>query len=118
MWVGLPVVIGALMSLISGGNGPAPKAHVLWVDQDQSLVSRLAASAARQGQVAQFLEVETVDDVVTARRRMDAGDASALLIIPKGFQDGVLREQPTTLTLVTNPSQQILPLIVEEGLKI
>jgi len=118
MWIGLPFVIGALMSLISGGEGPAPKAHLLLVDQDQTLVSRLAANASRQGQLAQLLDVETIDDLAIARSRMDKGDASALLIIPKGFQDGVLREQPTRLDLVTNPSQRILPAIVEEMLKI
>ena len=35
-----------------------------------------------------------------------------------GFSDAVLREQPTTLLLLTNPAQRILPRIVEEGLAI
>jgi ABC-type multidrug transport system permease subunit len=117
MWMGLPIVIGGLMSLLGGDSGPAAKGRVLLVDLDQTFVSRLVAQAGRAGPVAEFLEIETVAEDV-GRRRIDAGEANALLILPKGFQEGLLREQPTTLTLLKNPSQRILPGIVEEGLKI
>ncbi len=116
IWIGLPAIIGALMSLVGGGNGPAPKARLLLVDLDQTFVSGLVGQAGRQGQIAEFLEIESVAEDV-GRRRMDEGDASAMLLIPPGFQDGVLREQPTELTLVTNPAQRILPGILEEGLR-
>ena len=85
MWMGLPIVIGALMSLISGGNGPAPKAHLLVVDEDQSLLSRLMIGGSRQGQLAEFLDVEIVT-AEAGRVKIDKGDASALLTIPKGFR--------------------------------
>jgi ABC-type multidrug transport system permease subunit len=117
MWIGLPVVIGVLMSLVGGDNGPAPKARVLLVDLDQTFVSRLVEMAGRSSQAAEFLDLESVTEEA-GRQRMDAGEASALLILPKGFQDGVLREQPTTLTLVKNPSQRIMPAMIEEALKI
>jgi ABC-type multidrug transport system permease subunit len=115
MWMGLPIVIGGLLSLISG-NGPMPKARLLIVDEDQSFVSRLVIGGSRQGRLAEFLDV----DVVTAdagRAKIDKGDASALLTIPKGFQESVLREQPATLALVKNPAERVLPVIIEEGLK-
>ncbi|HET9272107.1 MAG TPA: ABC transporter permease, partial [Vicinamibacterales bacterium] len=116
MWLGLPVVIGTLMALIGGSGGGPPKARVLLVDLDQTFVSRLVGMAGGSSQLAEFLEIETVTEE-EGRRRIDAGDANALLILPKGFQDGVLREQPTELSLVKNPSQRILPGIVEEGLR-
>lgn len=116
MWLGLPVVIGSLMALIGGSNGGPPKARVLLVDLDQTFVSRLVGMAGGSSQLAEFLEIETVSEE-DGRRRIDAGDANVLLILPKGFQEGVLREQPTELTLIKNPSQRILPGIVEEGLK-
>lgn len=47
---------------------------------------------------------------------MDAGEASGLLIIPDGFGEDVLVRNPTTLILVKNPSQRILPGILEETL--
>lgn len=116
MWMGLPIVIGGLMNLIGGGDGPAPKAHVLIADEDATLLSRLVTRAGGQSPAGQFLEMEEVT-AEEGRRQMDAGKATALLIIPKGFQDAVLRERPSTLTLFTNPSQRILPGIIEEGLK-
>jgi ABC-type multidrug transport system permease subunit len=116
MWMGLPVVIGALMSLLSSGNGPVLKAHLLVVDEDQSFLSGLVLSGSRQGKLGEMLDVELVK-VAEGRTKIDAGDASALFTIPKGFQDGIMREQPVTLALVTNPAQRILPGIIEEGLK-
>ncbi|HKW01516.1 MAG TPA: ABC transporter permease [Vicinamibacterales bacterium] len=116
MWLGLPIVIGGLMSLINGGNGPVPKAHLMVVDEDQSLVSQLMIGGSRQGRLAEFLDVELVTADV-GRARIDKGDGTALLTIPKGFQDSVLREQPATLALVKNPAERILPVIIEEGLK-
>ncbi|HYN06433.1 MAG TPA: ABC transporter permease [Vicinamibacterales bacterium] len=116
VWIGLPIVFGGLMSLVIDDGGPAPKAHVLVVDEDRTLLSGLVTGAGRQGQLGQFLEIETVP-ALDGHARIQAGKASALLMIPKGFQDGVLREQPTELTLVTNPAQRILPRIIEEGLR-
>jgi ABC-type multidrug transport system permease subunit len=116
MWLGLPVVIGTLMALIGGSDGGAPKARVLLVDLDQTLISRLVGMAGGSSQLAEFLEIETVTEE-DGRRRIDAGEANALLILPKGFQEGVLREKPTELTLIKNPSQRILPGIVEEGMR-
>ncbi len=116
MWIGLPVVIGLLMSLLSSGNGPVLKAHLLLVDLDQSFLSRLIASGGGQGQLGEMLQIETMN-ATDGRKKIDAGEASALLTIPQGFQDDVLQDRPVTLALVTNPAQRILPGIIEEALK-
>jgi len=116
MWMGLPIVIGGLLSLINGGNGPTPKADLLVVDEDQSFVSRMMIGGSGQGRLAEFLNVEVVTADV-GRARIDKADGTALLTIPKGFQESVLREQPATLALVKNPAERILPVIIEEGLK-
>lgn len=105
------------MSLVIGDSGPAPKAHLLVVDEDRSFLSGLVGAAGRQGQLGQFLQIEELS-AADADTKIQAGKASAMLVIPKGFQDGVLREQPTALTLVTNPAQRILPRIIEDGLRI
>jgi ABC-type multidrug transport system permease subunit len=117
IWLGLPIVFGVLMNAVSGGsNGPTPKAKLLIADLDQTTVSGLVAAAGRQGPLAQSLEIESVT-TSDGEQRMAAGKATALLIIPKGFQDGILNEQPTQLTLVTNPAERILPRVIEEGLQ-
>jgi ABC-type multidrug transport system permease subunit len=117
MWLGLPVVIGVLMGLIGGSGGTPPKARLLLVDLDQTFVSRLVGMAGGSSQLAEFVEMETVTEQ-EGRRRIDDGGANALLILPKGFQEGVLREQPAQLTLIKNPSQRIMPGIIEEGIQI
>ena len=53
-------------------------------------------------------------DAITGRAILEKGEASALLVIPKGFTRDVLDEVPTTLTLVRNPSEGILPEIAEQ----
>ncbi len=117
IWMGMPVVIGVILSLIGGAQGAPPKARLLLVDLDQTFVSRLVGMAGSSSQLGEFIDIETVTEDV-GRRKINDGDANALLILPKGLQDGFLREQPTTLTLIKNPSQRIMPGIIEEGLKI
>jgi ABC-type multidrug transport system permease subunit len=114
LWLAIPLFVGGLMSLIfGGGNGAPPRARVLLVDEDASLMGRLLTGAAG-GDQASFLDIEPVsrDD---GQARMDAGEAAALVVIPAGFTEAVLNERPTTITLVRNPSQRILPGIVQTG---
>lgn len=118
LWLGIPLIIGALMVMVSGGrSGPKPQAHVLVVDQDQSMLSGLLVGALSQDAAGGIMRAESVslDDGL---RRIEKGGASALLIIPDGFAEAVFLEEPSTLQLVTNPAQRILPGIVEEGLSV
>lgn len=112
IWLGIPLMLGGLMSVLASGGGPVPKAHVLLVDEDQSFLSSLIANAGGEGR-ADFLDIERVDTEAEGRRRIDAGDASALLVVPKGFAAAVIDGTPVTLRLVKNPSERILPGIVQ-----
>lgn len=118
IWLGIPLMIGFLFTLLfGGGGGPKPMAHVLVVDEDDSFVSGLLLRALDEENTQGFVKGE----VVTAeegRLRIDDGEATALLTIPAGFSDAILLEEPLALPLVTNPAQRILPLIVEEGLQV
>lgn len=112
IWLGIPLLLGGLMSLLASG-GSVPKAHVLLVDEDQSFLSQMIANAGGEGR-ADFLDIEQVETEAEGRRRIDAGDASALLIVPRGFGAAVIDGTPVaTLRLVKNPSQRILPNIVQ-----
>jgi ABC-type Na+ efflux pump permease subunit len=57
-------------------------------------------------------------DFETGRARLEADEASALLVIPPGFGEAVLRDRYVELDLLTNPAQRILPSIVTEMLGI
>ena len=114
MWIGIPLVLSGMLSLIAntGGNGP-PRAHVLVVDQDNTAISRLLPTAAQQGNSPIEIEPVMLDE---GRRRIDAGEATALLIVPRGFQDAVLGTGSAKLQLVTNPAQTLLPNLVQQML--
>ena len=117
LWLAIPAVLGGLMSSLGGGggDGPRPRARILLVDQDESFVTKLLAGAG-DSEDSPFV-FESVD-LDAGRERIDTGDGSALLVIPAGFTEALLREEPTTLELVTNPAQRILPGLAEEALAI
>lgn len=117
IWIGLPVLLGGLMSTISGDSGP-PRARILAVDRDDTVLSRglllIGGSGGGSGNAFEVEEV-TLDE---GRRRIDEGDGTALLVVPQGFQRSILEGTPATIELVTNPAERILPGIVEEALDI
>lgn len=117
--VGIPLAIGLVLTLVSGGPGGGTKieATLLVADHDGSFLSRAVTAAFGQGRLAELVRVEPVEEAA-GRARMARGRASALLIIREGFGGAVLREEPDTLTLITNPAQRILPGIIEETLSI
>ncbi len=114
LWAGIPLGIGLLMFLAFGRGGARPHGLILVDDRDGSFVSRLVSGAFDNGELSDLFDVERVDPQ-EGERRIEDGDASALLVIPAGFGQAVLAGTPTRLTLVENPSQQILPRIAEEA---
>ncbi len=118
LWLAIPLLVGGLTILGMGGSeGPTPKVHLLVADEDNSFGSRLLVGAFGQGHAGDIIQTEMVDRQ-TGRHRLDRGEASALLVIPEGFGKAVVAETPTKLLLITNPSQQVLPAIVEQLLSI
>lgn len=116
IWIGLPLLLGGLLSFISSGGGEAPpRARVLLVDQDNTALSALFPTAARQGNTPIDLEEVTLDE---GRRRIGAGEATALLVIPAGFQAAVIGTGSARLQLVTNPAERFLPAMVRQMLEV
>lgn len=115
--LGIPLVLVTLVTLVFGGGQATPQGRLLVADEDGTVLSQALTGAFSRGPLSKMLVLETTGRE-EGRRRMDRGDASALLIVPKGFQDAFLQNQPAQLSLVTNPAQEILPNIVEETLSI
>jgi len=117
VWLGLPLVIGGLILLANGSRGgAAPRASVLVASHDQGFLADLLVQAL-SSERAGLIEAERVDEP-DGRARLDRGEATALLVIPAGFSAAVWSETPTRLELVTNPSQRILPGLVEESVEL
>jgi ABC-type Na+ efflux pump permease subunit len=117
MWIAMPFILTGLMAVVFGRGNPAPQGKLLVDDRDKTLVSGFLSSAFSREPLNKMVLVEAIDSDA-GRKRLDAGDASALLVIPKGFSDAFLRRQPVTVTLWTNPSQRILPGIIKEALSL
>jgi len=118
-WLAIPLMIGVMITALTGGQGgPSLTARVLLVDEDDSFASRMLATALGQPTGDRKLIDVIPVDRSEGRRRIEAGEASALLVVPEGFGAAVLEERPMQLELVTNPAQRILPGIVEEYLKV
>lgn len=114
LWLGIPLMIGGLItSLFEGNNGAKPQGVLLIADLDNSLLSGLISGAYSQGQLGEMILVEKTS-VEEGESRINAGEASGFLVIPAGFSAAFLDAEPVTLELKTNPSQIILPGIITD----
>ncbi|MDH3435329.1 MAG: ABC transporter permease [Gammaproteobacteria bacterium] len=111
IWIAIPLMIGGLITALMSGQGVRPHGVLLMVDQDESFLSGFIAGAYSAGELGELISVEktTLDE---GTERVNAGEASGLLIIPKGFGAAFLDAESVTITLKTNPSQTILPGII------
>ena len=117
LYLGIPLVIGFMILLLIGGERPKPVAQLMVADEDKSVASGLFKTVLRSEQANEFIRM-TESDRTSGREVIDNGKASALLVIPAGFQDAVLRESPAQLQLVTNPAESIKPMILTVGLEV
>ena len=110
IWISIPLMIGALVTVLMRSD-VRPSGKLLLVDNDETFFSELVVGAYSAGELGGFLTVEktSFDDGLA---RVNAGDASGLLVIPEGFAAALFESEPVTLTLRTNPSQTILPGII------
>lgn len=118
LWLGIPFSILLVMNLAFGGrasSGPRPQGVILIADQDETLLSGAVSSAFSQGPLGEMFKPEKTTEP-DGRARMAKGEASALIIVPKGFQSAVLDNRPAVVRLVKNPSQSIMPEIAGQSL--
>jgi ABC-type multidrug transport system permease subunit len=121
IWMGIPLILALMLNVVFGGGGhtagPLPKGRLLVADEDNSFASGIVTGVFGREPLSDMVLVERVKRE-EGRERIDRGDAAAFLIIPKGLQDAFLRRQPFHLLLFTNPSERILPQIIEESLSL
>ncbi|MDJ0749035.1 MAG: ABC transporter permease [Woeseiaceae bacterium] len=113
IWLGIPFVIGGLITSMIDGGGGTPSGTLLIADEDDSFLSGAIVGAFSQDQLGDLIIVEPVS-TEAGESRINEGEASGFLTIPEGFQEAFLNETPVTLRLKTNPSQTILPGIIED----
>lgn len=118
MFLIIPLMMGGLFSLISGSSGqPKPVGTLLITDNDDSILSQLLIGGFGQGPMAEMFISKKVT-TSEGKKIMDEGEASVWLEIEKGFAQNFIDKKPTTIKLVKNPSQNILPQIAETAVNI
>jgi len=118
IWLAIPLVLAVLMNVVFGGGGnPAPQGVLLIADEDNTFASKVVAGVFHRDPLDKMLALERVQRG-EGRRRIDRGEASAFLIIPAGFAQAVNRGAAFRLQLFTNPSQSILPKLIEDTVSI
>jgi ABC-2 type transport system permease protein len=115
--LGIPLVLAVLMSLVFGRTPAAPHGRLLVADEDNSIASTRFLDGFRRDPLRTMVTIEKVTRD-TGRVRIDSGDGSAFLLIPKGLQQAFLMNLPYQLELYTNPSERILPQLIRETLSI
>ena len=116
----MPLFFALLMGLIfqpKEQKETAIRVNLLVEDRDESAVSRFILGAFGNKEMGDLFHVTTVDSGA-GRPMMDAGKASALLIIPEGLGESLLNQRPAWLTLIKNPSEAFAPKIAEETVEI
>ncbi|WP_068118697.1 ABC transporter permease [Tropicimonas marinistellae] len=114
IWIGVPLLVGSLLSAVMGGlDGDTPKVHLLISDEDGSFLSGALVDMLAREEFGDLLILEP-SATNSGLAMLDEGDATAMLVIPDGFQRAFLRSEPQALRLVVNPLQQILPEMAEE----
>ena len=113
LWAAIPLAVVLLMKLAFGGTAGMPAAQLVWVDQDDSLISQAMRMAFSQEQVSSLIETVNADSA-EAMEILRAGEASAVAIIPPKFGDDYLNAKHPRIELIKNPAQIVLPKIIEE----
>jgi ABC-2 type transport system permease protein len=115
--LGIPVVLAVLLSLVFGRAPASPHGLLLVADEDNTIASDRFLEGFRRDPMRKMITIEKVTRS-DGRTRIDRGDASAFLIFPKGFQQAFLFNLPCRVELYTNPSERILPQMIQETLSI
>jgi ABC-2 type transport system permease protein len=98
-------------------SGKLPPIKVLLLDEDRTFASAAVPRLLGAGPLADYIELDTVADVASARRTLQRGQASALVIVPAGFQDAIVDGRRAELRLARNPAQTFSPEIVDSMLQ-
>ena len=97
-WLGIPTFIAIILVVIFGRGDARPNGKLLIVDEDQGIGATLLAGAFSQGPLGNMISIEKVQRE-EGRRRVNKGDASALLVIPKNFTSRAARRKARQTTI-------------------
>jgi len=106
-----PIMFSAIIGMAFGG-GELPRVQLLVENLDDNFLGNSLISALGSDQMARYFDVEIVGE--EGLSRIEKGDGSALLRIPERFTEDLIEGSKTSLQLIRNPAQGIMPEIAEQ----
>jgi ABC-type multidrug transport system permease subunit len=113
-----PLAVLVLMALAftpRASEPSLPSIEVAVAMEDRGFLARLLSGALSQDMGPGPLTLRPVEDRQQGIRAVRRNRVSALLVVPEGFTDSLLTGGETYLEVLKNPSQSVLPEVVEEG---
>jgi ABC-2 type transport system permease protein len=114
--VAVPITLALIEYGAFGGgiaSGKLPPVKILFLDEDGTFASRFVPQFFASGNLRDLVTTATIESRDAARRAFRAGEASALIVTPKGFQDALLEGRRAELVLYRNPLHTIGPDIAQ-----
>jgi ABC-type multidrug transport system permease subunit len=98
-------------------SGKLPPIKVLVLDEDQTFLSRAVPQLfTGGGPMKDTFETSAVSDRAEAQGLFQHNQASALIVVPTGFQQAILSGNTAELQFAPNPLQTISPAITKSAL--
>ena len=117
----IPLALSILIASIfggRGGSGVVPTIHVVIVDQDKDLLTGILRSLPAQGDAAEHLRLQFVENRDEGLRLVEQGKASALVVLPRNLTENLLNGTTNSIELYENPAEQVLPKVVRQGVSL
>ena len=119
----IPIVIAGMMILAfgrrsRGAEADTPKLRIIVVDLNEGPMAGIISGASRNPEAAKRLDLSQAPTREEGLRRLRDEDYAAMLVIPKGFIESFLDSKPVEIELIKNPSQQIMPVVAEQGAEV
>jgi ABC-2 type transport system permease protein len=108
------MMAGLIGSLSSGGGGGGMDLTIFVLDRDQGLIGGLLTQGPPPGDNDVALNLIEVGEEGFAR--MEAGEASAMIVLDEGFSERAFDGEPVEFQLIRNPAESIKPELIEQGL--
>jgi len=110
-----PLVMTSLIGVVvsNASSNDFPPIPVLVASDDDGLIGRFILSSVGNEEMRKRFDARAVDSD-EGRRLMEEGAASALIVVPAGFTEGVFDGREQEIELIKNPAESIRPEIVEK----
>src|SRR5215471_20578554 len=120
--IAIPITLAALEYAAFGPTvaaGKLPPIKVLVLDEDRTLVSGVVPNVFTSGgPLKEMFETAPVANRDAARAQFQKNEASALIVIPRGFQNAVLTGGRAEVQFAHNPLQTYSPEIASAVLDV